>query len=230
MNRSKTVAKLGQFTEEFILQEAQRQYEENLATINIDPKDTALLVIDMLDEFVKPNWAPWRIPEATRQVPAIRSVVNAFRDAEAPVVFVGYETSMRGKNFPDWGSVPVGAGFDAYKDDMLKTCAFYEGLRPQDGDYTVLKHSYSGFHGTILENLLRNIGAKTVVICGTMTNYCCGATAREAFWRGFNVVFGSDTNSTDDPRQQEAELRTLRRGYARIMDSKSIINAISGQS
>jgi nicotinamidase-related amidase len=93
----------------------------------------------------------------------------------------------------------------------------------------VLKHSYSGFHQTPLESVLRSLGISTIVIAGTMTNYCCGATAREAFWRGFDVVFGSDINSTDDPELHDAEIRTLRRGFARIATAAEIIGAISGQ-
>jgi nicotinamidase-related amidase len=90
----------------------------------------------------------------------------------------------------------------------------------------ILKHSYSGFHQTPLESVLRSLGATTVVITGTMTNFCCGSTAREAFWRGFDVVFGSDCNSTDDPGLHEAELATLRRGFARIATAAEIIAAI----
>jgi nicotinamidase-related amidase len=64
---------------------------------------------------------------------------------------------------------------------------------------------------------------KTVVIAGTMSNYCCGATAREAFWHGYGVLFGSDVTSSDDPDLHEAEIRTLRRGYARIVTSDEVI-------
>jgi len=59
-----------------------------------------------------------------------------------------------------------------------------------------------------------------------MARYCCGSTAREAFWRGFDVVFGSDCNSTDDPALHEAELATLRRGFAKIATAAEIITAI----
>ena len=61
--------------------------------------------------------------------------------------------------------------------------------------------------------MLRSLDVSTVVIAGTMTNFCCGATAREAYWRGFKVIFGSDITATDDDDMHEAELRTLRRGF-----------------
>ena len=75
--------------------------------------------------------------------------------------------------------------------------------------------------------MLRSLDVSTVVIAGTMTNFCCGATAREAYWRGFKVIFGSDITATDDDDMHEAELRTLRRGFARIMASPQIIERLA---
>jgi nicotinamidase-related amidase len=65
-----------------------------------------------------------------------------------------------------------------------------------------------------------------VILCGTMANFCCGATAREAFRHGFDVAFGSDINSSDDEECQRAELKTLRRGYARVLAAAEIIEEL----
>ncbi|MFI1200229.1 isochorismatase family protein [Streptomyces sp. NPDC020883] len=40
--------------------------------------------------------------------------------------------------------------------------------------------------------MLRDLGRDTVIVTGTLTNYCCGTTARQAYERGCEVVFGSD--------------------------------------
>ena len=53
---------------------------------------------------------------------------------------------------------------------------------------------------------------------------------REAFWHGYKVIFGSDINSTDDPVIQDAELRTLRRGFARVMSADEIIHDVKATS
>jgi len=66
----------------------------------------------------------------------------------------------------------------------------------------------------------------TVIICGTLTNYCCGATARQAYERSFKVIFGSDVTSTDDPEMQEPELKVLRKGFAKVLTAEDIINAL----
>lgn len=222
---------LGSFTEEIIAAEAARQYQHGVARMQVIPGRTALVIVDMIDEFVRPNWTPYWIPQATAQVPAIRAVSRAFREAGAPVIYLAYDVGLRGLNFPLTETrVPIGEAVAEYADQILEKVAIYEDLAPEPDDLVVLKHSYSGFHQTPLESVLKSLGVTTIVIAGTMTNYCCGATAREAFWRGFDVVFGSDINSTDAPELHEAEIRTLRRGFARIATAAEIIAAISASS
>ena len=220
--------RLGEFTEEFILEEAQRQYTEGEALIEVDPGRTALVVVDMMDEFVKPQWCPYWVPDATRQVPKILELRAAFHEAKLPVIYTAYDVSLRGLNFPitEW-LVPVVTHASQHDvEGILEEVRIYEDLAPVGDDLLILKHCYSGFYGTELDLVLRSLNVSTIVICGTMTNYCCGATAREAFWHGYKVIFGSDVNSTDDPAQQDAELRTLRRGFARIMTAEEIASAV----
>ena len=85
-----------EFTEEWVLAEARRQYDEGRAQIDVDPGRTALLVVDMIDEFVRPQWCPYWVPDATRQVPAIRRLIDVFHEASLPVVYTAYELGWAG--------------------------------------------------------------------------------------------------------------------------------------
>jgi len=216
--------RMGEFTEEWVREKAHRLYVEADAQMDVEPGHTALLVIDMIDEFVKPHWSPYWVPAATRAVPRIKAVLEAFRRAGWPVLYLAYELGQRGLNFPTTDRlVPTTLDTQPYADFLWKSVSIFDAIAPGPDDVVVLKHCYSGFQGTELEFILRSLNVSTVVISGTMTNFCCGATAREAYWRGFKVIFGSDITATDDDDMHEAELRTLRRGYARIMTSSDII-------
>jgi nicotinamidase-related amidase len=222
-----TAQPLGSFTEEVITRNAAAQYGQGDADMRVTPGRTALLIIDMIDEFVRPRWTPYWVPKATAQAPVIRQIRDAFNAARAPVIYLAYEVSLRGLNFPSTDArVPIGSAADLYAGEILQQVAIWHDLTPGPDDLLILKHSYSGFHQTPLESVLRSLGMTTVVITGTMTNFCCGSTAREAFWRGFDVVFGSDCNSTDDQALHEAELATLRRGFAKIATAAEIITAL----
>ena len=54
-----------------------------------------------------------------------------------------------------------------------------------------------------------------------------GTTARQAYERGFYVVFGGDVTATDDPSLQESGLKTLRKGFARVMTAEEILAVLS---
>jgi nicotinamidase-related amidase len=222
---------LGEFSEDVIRARAKAQYEQGRARTEVEVGTTALVIVDMLDEFVKPEWSPFWVPDATRQVPRIRELVDAFHEADMPVIYLGYEVSLRGLNFPvtEW-VVPISEGFAGFEHDLFQKVSFYGPLQPDAQDLVILKHCYSGFHGTELDLVLRSLGVRTLVITGTMSNYCCGATAREAFWHGYGVIFGSDVTSSDDDELHEAELRTLRRGFARVATSEEILSDLRART
>ena len=73
----------------------------------------------------------------------------------------------------------------------------------------ILKPSYGAFGDTPFETVLKNLGKDTIRHHDTLTNFCCGMTARQGYERGFQVIFGSDVTATDDPAMHENELKAL---------------------
>lgn len=206
-----------------ILKEAQKQYGEGRAAWGIDPKRTALIVIDMEDEFVKPEYSVHWIPDAYRQVPRIKRLIEGCRRCDIPVIYTLNIYHPKGYDAGLIPQVPIGMSREGM-DDLFRKVDIFEELAPQAEDVIITKQTYNAFYNTNLDHTLKGMGRDTVIICGTMTNYCCGASARDAFFRGYRVIFGSDVNSTDDPLLHEAELRTLRRGYALILSCEEILN------
>jgi nicotinamidase-related amidase len=102
----------------------------------------------------------------------------------------------------------------------------YPELTPTENEVVIHKGSYGAFYDTPLETILRNLNRDTIVICGTLTNFCCGTTARQGYERGFKVVVISDATATDDMDLQEAELMILRKGFARVMTTAEIVNQL----
>ena len=99
-------------------------------------------------------------------------------------------------------------------------------LAPNENEIVIQKPSYGAFYDTPLETILKNLKKDTVIICGTLTNFCCGMTARQAYERSFKVVFGSDVTSTDDKEMHKTELNVLRKGFAVILNSEEIMASI----
>lgn len=221
--------KIGDFTEKEVLNLARKAYNDGNAKFDIIPEKCALLVIDMQDEFVKPHWSPDWVPEATRQVPLIKSLIEHCRNRNIPVIYTIYSKTHHYLDRPKTGKFMPGR----YSELDIDWSLFYvEGrvwheIAPQEHEIVIKKSSYGAFYDTALETILKNLEKDTVIICGTLTNYCCGATARQAYERSFKVIFGSDVTSTDDPEMQEPELKVLRKGFAKVLTVEDIIKALS---
>jgi len=219
---------IGKFTEKQILDLAKKAYESGEAKFDIIADKCALLVIDMQDEFVKPHYTPYWIPEATRQVPRIKSLIAHCREKSIPVIFTVYSKTHNYLDRPKILPIMPNRFPDLKVDQssfFIKGHVWHE-IAPTDGEIIIHKSSYGAFYDTPLETILKNMEKDTVIICGTLTNYCCSTTARQAFERNFKVVFGSDVTSSHFQDLHEAELKVLRRGFARILSLNELIKEI----
>ena len=218
----------GTYTEERVLELARRAYKEGNASFDIVPAKCALLVIDMQDEIVKPRWTPDWVPEATRQVPRIKRLIEHCRKKGIPVIFTVFSKTHNYLDRPKTGSLMP----NRYSElEIDRSSLFVKGhvwheLTPKNNEIIIHKPSYGAFYDTPLETILKNLEKDTVIICGTLTNYCCGMTARQAYERSFKVVFGSDVTSTDDPDMQEPELKVLRKGFGKVLTVDEIIETL----
>ncbi|WP_132015292.1 cysteine hydrolase family protein [Hydrogenispora ethanolica] len=216
-----------QFQEPELLAMARRAYESN-PLWDVSKEDCALLVIDMQDEFVKPHWTPYWVPEATRQVARIKSVIEHFRANKLPVIYTVFSKTHQYLDRPKTGPFMSNRypHLTVDQSDYFVKGEVYEELRPLPEEIVIHKPSYGAFFDTPLETILKNLGVTTVVICGTLTNYCCGTTARQAYERSYRVIFGSDITATDDPELQEAELKVLRKGFAMVLSAAEILHRL----
>lgn len=220
--------KIGHFTEQDVLNLARKAYNEGEAKFKIVPEKCALLVIDMQDEFVKPHLTPDWVPEATRQIPRIKRLIERCRSKNIPVIYTVYSKTHNYSDRPRTGKFMPGRYAELNIDSsqfFIKGQVWHE-LVPREDEIVIHKPSYGAFYDTPLETILKNLGKDTVIICGTVTNICCGMTARQAYERSFKVVFGSDVTSSDNPELQEPELKVLRKNFARVLSADEIIDIL----
>jgi nicotinamidase-related amidase len=215
---------LGQFDREYILQNAKKAYVEEEADFDWGREKTALIIVDMLEEFVRPDWTPYWVPDATDMVPKLQKLIAVCRQNEVPIIYTAYEFHPSGADFPRGAKyIPIYRGDVEFVGQIFTGPSIYSEIEPRPEDMVILKPTYDAFYGTKMDLVLKTLGVENIIVCGTMTNFCCGATARAGFMSGYNVVFGSDINATDDPEMQESELKTLRRGFAKIMTCDQIM-------
>lgn len=94
-----------------------------------------------------------------------------------------------------------------------------EGLRPQPGDYTIIKPRWSAFFRTELDLILRRLDVRTVILAGTTTPNCVRTTCYDAIALEYNAVVLTDCCSSQTEEIQRVNLEDMQRVGAVLMDS-----------
>ncbi len=162
----------------------------------------ALVVIDMLQDFMSEGGALYCGPEARRVVGPIRGKLEAFREAGDPVIFVCDRHR------------PEDAEFDVFPLHCVEGTPGAEvigELEPREGEVIVTKRRYSGFFGTDLDITLRELEVGELVLVGVCTDICVLYTAADARNLGYSVTVPADCVASFDDEAHEFALRAMER-------------------
>ena len=167
-------------------------------SITVDPALTALVVVDMQNDFCSPDGHYGRagadISAHTAAIPPVAALLERARANGLAVVFTRLVNDpergameQRHRILPRrWTSggrrlVPGSWGADMVAE-----------LQPREAEIIIDKHGYSAFDATDLEAQLRARGVTTLIFCGVVTYACVLASAFAAFDGGFDVLLATD--------------------------------------
>ncbi|HXT17644.1 MAG TPA: hydrolase [Gemmatimonadaceae bacterium] len=192
----------------------------NSANVTLDPKTTALVVIDLQQGIVGAQTAPYTAADVVERSARL---AKRFREAGATVVLVHVDPGPNGVLFPR----PLA---DIERPRMASNPDFatiVSDVGPEAGDVVVTKHSPSAFFATDLELQLRRRKIDTIVLCGIATNIGVEATARTGYEHGFNLVFASDAMTARDGELHEIVVRKFFPTIGRVRTAEEILKAMS---
>lgn len=163
----------------------------------INPASTALLIVDLQNDFLHPDGAYGRAGQTAGQIaglPArVKPVADALRAAGGWIISTQF-TLVPGKGgepfisehlkklrpFLTRGDFAPGAWGHQLVDEL------------QPADITVEKVAYSAFYMTRMEWVLRRAGIDTLMVAGIVTNGGVASTVRDAHVRDFHTVVLQD--------------------------------------
>lgn len=178
---------------------------------------SALLVVDMTRPFVDPG-RPLSTPAARAILPRVRQLVEAFRSADRPVIWLaqGHHSVEhdRGELLSQWwpGAIPAGS----------RAAEMAEGLDVRADEKVIVKRRYSGFHQSDLDLTLRCLGIGSVVVCGVLTNTCPFATAMDAFMRGYRVYVPADATGAFNESLHVGALCNVAGWFGHVVRSREL--------
>lgn len=190
-----------------------------------DPRWTALLVVDVQNDFVSPKGSAAQRGDDVRAAQAMVSklirLIDEARRVSLPVVYIRTTHS-------EWTDTPSWI-YRKSQQSNLNTCRegtwgaeFYDGISPLPGERVVIKHRYSAFINTDLNTVLRAKGVESVLVTGVATNVCVETTARDAYMFDYYVTFVEDCAAAYDPKLHESTLENMRRHFGLVASSQEI--------
>jgi nicotinamidase-related amidase len=160
----------------------------------------ALVVVDMIEDFVHEGGALYCGPSMAKIVPVIERELERARTAGEPVVYLTDE------------HLPDDAEFTQFPPHALKGsngAKIVPELAARADDVVIPKRRFSGFFGTDLDITLRERGVDTLRLVGDCTNICVLYTAADARNLGYAVEVMRDGVTSFDLEAHADALREL---------------------
>jgi ureidoacrylate peracid hydrolase len=199
---------------------------------HLDPKRTALVVIDLQHAFMNDAVGHAVCPAARDIVPAVNRLAVAVREAGGGVFWV--QMTHDASCLEDWSVAHEMASPEMREKRIAALAESTLGhqlwpdldVRPQDE--IVKKYRYSAFMpGTSdLPQRLRAGGFDTVLITGTVTNVCCESSARDANMTNFRTIMVSDGNAAATQEEHDASLAAFYNIFGDVMDTDMIVERL----
>lgn len=161
----------------------------------------ALLVIDMLNDFILPG-APLEVPATRTILASLARRIEAARAKGVPVIYVCDAHRPEDPEFSRMSWPP-------HAIRGTQGAQVVSQLAPQDTDPVIEKTSYSCFLHTGLEGVLQSLSVNSLVLTGCVTNICILYSAYDAVTRGYQVTVPCDCVAALDPEDGLFALRQM---------------------
>ena len=161
---------------------------------------TALMVIDMLNDFLDPGGSLYVGPRAREIIPIVARKIAEFRAQGGVVVFV---CDAHAADDPEFTIFPAHAVKGSWGAGIIPE------LPPAPGDYRVEKTRHSAFDHTNLDDLLQQEQVEEVHLVGVMTSLCVLATAKDLFQRKLPGLVYRQGVADSDPEAHAAALQQM---------------------
>ncbi|WP_455384768.1 cysteine hydrolase family protein [Acidihalobacter prosperus] len=212
--------------------------------ITVDLNRTAVIVIDMQNDFCAPGgWLDHigvDVTPARGPIKPLQALLPVLRAADVPVLWVNWGNRPDRLNLspsvlhvykPSGEGVGIGDALPGSGAPVLQkdswAAAVVDELVQESGDVRVDKYRMSGFWDTPLDSILRNLGVSSVLFAGVNLDQCVMATLQDANCLGYDCVLLEDCATTTSPDYcRLATLYNVKQCYGFVTRSGDWIEAL----
>ena len=202
----------------------------------LDPKQTALLVIDVQNTYLeRPErarlsseeqrrydvWTPFHERMHKSVIPRTAEMLKLARQNGIECLFAriachtkdGRDRSLSQK-MPGWNNLLLPKN--------ERPSQLVDALQPRGDEIVVTKTTDSALTGTNLRLILHNLGIKNVICCGIFTDQCVSSTVRSLADESYNVVVVEDCCAAGSHDLHVKELEIINMIYCHVMSSAEL--------
>lgn len=168
--------------------------------MDLNKSKRALLVIDMLEDFIDEDGALTTGPAGMAIVDFIEEKIRKYREEGNPVIYICDNHEIDDKEFDMFPSHCIAGS---------KGSEIINQLKPQEGEKIIKKRRYSSFFGTDLDLYLREKKIYEISLVGVCTNICVLYTAADARNLAYDVNVYRDGVASFDSEAHEFALKEM---------------------
>lgn len=213
-------------------------------TLQVDLAKSALLVIDMQNDFCHPQgWLAHigvDISPARSPIDPLNQLLPLLRAEKVPIIWLNWgnrpdllniSAGLRHVYNPTGKGIGLGDRLPETNAQVLTagswSAAIVDELVPQPEDIQVDKYRMSGFWDTPLDSILRNLGKTTLFFAGVNADQCVLCTLQDANFLGYDCILVQDCTATTSPSYcWDATLYNVKQCFGFVCDSEAIIQGI----
>jgi nicotinamidase-related amidase len=156
-------------------------------------RNTAVIAVDLQNDCVEPDGA-WPIHDRDALLANCQTVLKAVRAAGLPVIYTQHWLDPFGRDALRYE--PRTSGRPQHGIAGTQMAEIHPMLTPEASDLIVRKQRFSGFYGTNLDLILRQMGIDHLIMFGLWTEACFETTVWDALWRDYRISIVKDACST----------------------------------
>ena len=157
--------------------------------LTLDPRHTALLLVDLQEE--QRQVRHYAVEDFAAVLWNAAQLLEAARGRGLSIIYAAFQRDF--DKVPPRPLEPLAAGGKpAFSDKESPLIAICAEVQPRPGELVLLKNDASAFCEGELDPILREAGTEWLIVAGVWTEACVAATVRDAIARGIHVLLVKD--------------------------------------
>jgi nicotinamidase-related amidase len=193
-----------------------------------DPAHTALIVVDVQNDFCHPEGSLGKIGNdtsaAVEMVPRLVNLIDEARAAGVPVIFI-QTIHDESNDSPQWLN-RHGDGPGQQRAGITCRTGTWGGelyeVAPLPNENIVIKYRYSAFIGTNLDIVLTTLGIRSLLFTGVATEICVESSLRDGLFAEYFVSLVEDCAATYNREAHAASVRVVEKNFGTVVTSDQL--------